>query len=200
MSTAPIPPNGEEYSYKHCHLADSTNEIRILTLLPGYPSDSILCTLDARHLTTSSNVNATHYEALSYSWGTEDPTCRIEIRRGENRWPFFFMIRPNLHSALQRLRFPDQPRRLWVDAICINQNDNKEKSSQVPLMPVIYSGAAKVCVWLGEERDKSKLALNFIGRVLNLDDTDRAIADIRTPQEWSALASLMKRDWFSRRW
>ena len=199
MSTAPHPSERSEYSYNFCLLTDPDNEIRILTLHQGLPNDPVTCTLQTRRLTA---FPETRYEALSYSWGTDRATKSIGILHGEAGylWSSPFMVRPNLYSALQQLRYEDRPRELWVDAICINQNDNREKNFQVPLMDKIYIGAANVCIWLGTETEDSSLALNFIGRVLNLGDADRAIIDIRTAEEWPALASLMRREWFSRRW
>lgn len=67
-------------------------------------------------------------------------------------------------------------------------------------MAEVYSRATRVCVSLGEASVDSDLALNFISRVVNLDDCDRLVADRGTPQEWAALSSLMRRPWFSRRW
>ena len=104
-------------------------------------------------------------------------------------FPGSFKVRPNLHAALQQLRLRDRPKRLWIDAICINQEDNDEKNAQVSLMADVYSKATSVCVWLGEASSDSTLALNFISRIVNLDDFDRLVADRRTPQEWAALSS-----------
>lgn len=51
----------------------------------------------------------------------------------------------------QSLHLPThRPRSLWVDAVCINQRDNKEKGHQVALVAKIYSNANCVLVWLGE--------------------------------------------------
>ena len=198
----PGPFDSVAYNYSFCHLTQPDNEIRILTLYAGLSSHPIRCTLQSRRLTTDTESNETHYEALSYSWGTDRASRSIEILDNQIRsaQPIHLMVRPNLHSALDQLRYRDRPRDLWVDAICINQEDNQEKNLQVPLIPKIYSGAASVCVWLGPTTQDSRLARSFISRLLNLDDTDRTIVDERIKEEWPALASLMKREWFSRRW
>lgn len=60
----------------------------------------------------------------------------------------------NLHAALKRLRLPDKPRTLWVDAICINEADLVEKSRQVALMGEIYSKTTRGIIFLGEEPEE----------------------------------------------
>lgn len=191
----------DEYSYQSCPL-EKSNHIRILTVRQGYPGDSIECTLMPRPLTTPDfeppNDQVSRYEALSYHWGSGEASFKIKIYT--EGFPGTFRVRPNLHAALNQLRLPDRPRRLWIDAICINQDDSDEKNAQVSLMAAVYSRAESVCVWLGEASPDSNLALNFISRIVNLDDFDRLVADRRTPQEWAALSSLMRRAWFSRRW
>ena len=146
-----------------------------------------------------------NYEAVSYYWGSSEPDTDINVYTVGEGSPdiltnYTFKIRSNLYSGLRRLRFLEKPRYLWIDAICINQSDNNERNLQVSLMDKVYTEASSVCVWLGEAKDDSQLALNFISRVVNLDDFDRLVADRRTPHEWAALSKLMKRAWFSRRW
>lgn len=63
------------------------------------------------------------------------------------------LITPNLDTALRRIRLPDRIRALWVDAICINQQDVAERGGQVQLMGSIYSKARQVIVWLGKDED-----------------------------------------------
>lgn len=192
---------GEEYNYKSCPLTQPKH-IRLLTVRQGVLGDSIECTLTTRPLKSpeaSSPIDrALPYEALSYHWGNGEASFKIKIYT--EGFPGTFRVRPNLHAALNQLRLPDRPRRLWIDAICINQDNNDEKNAQVSLMADVYSTAESVCVWLGEASPDSNLALNFISRIVNLDDFDRLVADRRTPQEWAALSSLMRRTWFSRRW
>jgi hypothetical protein len=98
------------------------------------------------------------------------------------------------------MRDPHIEKYFWVDALCINQVDNIEKSSQIPKMAQIYGEASNVRVWLGEEDEDSELALDFIGRILNLGDFNRLRRDKNIAREWAALSSLMRRPWFGRRW
>ncbi|KAK2061504.1 HET-domain-containing protein, partial [Colletotrichum caudatum] len=57
----------------------------------------------------------------------------------------------NCANALRRLRFPGWARDVWVDAICINQEDSNERSHQVGIMQYIYATAIRVVVYLGED-------------------------------------------------
>jgi hypothetical protein len=83
------------------------------------------------------------YEALSYTWGSEDSQNAI-LLDGKT-----FLVRDNLWEALIRLRMRDEERVLWIDAICINQDDISERNQQVRIMPHIYTRAQVVLVWLG---------------------------------------------------
>ena len=202
MSTRTDSRFDEAFRYDLCPFENS-EQIRILTLLEhrGQPNDTIECTLSTCVLSTALDSDENRYEALSYSWGTGGIDRHIKICVGSSK-PYTFGVRSNLFAALKQLRLLDEPRPLWIDAICIDQQSNEEKNAQVPKMPRIYNGAQNVCVWLGDEDEDqgSRLAFNYIRRALNLDDFDRLVADSRTPQEWQALASVMTKPWFSRRW
>ncbi|KAM0420948.1 hypothetical protein ACHAPT_011338, partial [Fusarium lateritium] len=135
-----------------------SNQIRMLHLLPGNREDPIRCVLSTALLDDSPK-----YEALSYAWG--DPLdCRpIEVD-GKRK-----SITVNLYHALRRLRYPQDERRLWVDAVCINQDDHVEKSHQVSLMQKIYSSTEKAILWLGEFSDGPTAAANQIPRQIATD-------------------------------
>lgn len=85
------------------------------------------------------------YDAISYTWG--EPNFTQEIIIDDH---FRLRITPNLHDALIRYRCAVGTRSIWVDAICINQNDEDDKRRQVPLMTEIYRSASPVLVWLGK--------------------------------------------------
>lgn len=87
------------------------------------------------------------YEALSYVWG--DITISIPIELDGQP----FQISQNLSSALRRLRGRDTPLTLWIDQLCIDQQNAAEKSRQVALMRHIYSGCRLCHVWIGELPD-----------------------------------------------
>ncbi|OPB36197.1 hypothetical protein A0O28_0109730 [Trichoderma guizhouense] len=114
-------------------------EIRVLILHPGKNGSPIECTLEHRRLGSSK----AQFDALSYVWGS--PTVTGEITCNNRRRN----VGKNLYDALERLRLPDEERVLWIDALCINQADNQEKTQQVRLMGEIYSKAQRVLIWLG---------------------------------------------------
>jgi hypothetical protein len=79
-------------------------------------------------------------------------------------------------------------------------NDSRERAHQVSKMAQIYRKATNVCVWLGESDESSKLALEFIPKILNLSSLDNELEDESRLKSWKALRDLMARKWFSRRW
>ncbi|KAH7255231.1 heterokaryon incompatibility protein-domain-containing protein [Fusarium redolens] len=64
------------------------------------------------------------------------------------------VISGSLYIALREVRRSNDSRVIWADAICINQEDVKERGQQVALMGQIFSGAWQVIIWLGEETDR----------------------------------------------
>lgn len=63
-----------------------------------------------------------------------------------------FPVRQNLWTFLKCLQECDgKPFVMWIDAICVDQNNISERNQQVQLMSDIYSNASRVCVWLGED-------------------------------------------------
>lgn len=139
------------------------------------------------------------YEALSWTWGTDKWEDSIKIRTPgrDSR----LKVPPNLVAALKELRNLERTRTIWVDAICINQNDTPEKNRQVNIMSEIYSAATRVCVWLGPADADSTWAMSFMKYdLLQLQDFDKLYEDKEAIMKWHALLKLMKRPWFSRRW
>jgi hypothetical protein len=137
------------------------------------------------------------FEALSYTWGDES-TLRPIAMFGVKRQVLH--VTENLEAALRHLRYPNKTRLLWIDALCINQGDLEERSLQVMRMGDIFSRAVNVCIWLGEAANRSDDAMDFVEQVSHLGKLDRLIKDSSSVREWQALAMLMRRSWFSRRW
>ena len=98
-------------------------------------------------VTVEGDSNIISYRALSYSWGHPE-LSDVLLCNGKAR-----PISSSNAAALKALRHPTQPTYLWIDAICINQEDVQEKSQQVSEMLLIYKKAQSVTAWLGEADD-----------------------------------------------
>jgi Heterokaryon incompatibility protein (HET) len=187
-------------------LPPTTFTIRILILLPGNFNDDIRGFLVAIPLDSKPE-----YMALSYVWGDAKDTVPIFLNGQE------VFVTKNLASALRQLRDPTGLYKIWADALCINQTDAIEKSSQVAQMGKIYQNAAEVIVWLGQDEEKSqdnwqgsaertRSAFEFARSLASpspADDTVLTSQDEKYPEEDSGLRAfinLLCRDWFSRRW
>ncbi|CAN9202248.1 unnamed protein product [Alternaria alternata] len=84
------------------------------------------------------------YEALSYTWGGADKTSTVKVN-GKS-----LNVTENLYLALQHLRSEHIDRVIWIDAVCIDQSNERERGHQVQQMCKIYSQAEEVVVWLGQ--------------------------------------------------
>ncbi len=125
----PIPP------YKYQKFSAEPKEFRLLEVLPvDNESAPIKCKLTHHPLD-----EPPFYTALSYQWG--DPAEWQVIDVDGTRFP----VGLNLHIVLQQLRLRYCPL-LWIDAICINQQDKLEKPAHIPLMKNIYHRADCVTV------------------------------------------------------
>lgn len=125
--------------YIYVPLDHSKQEIRLLMLLPSENyHDDVVC-----HLYHVFIEDYLEYEALSYTWGDTRKLRKISLD-GQT-----FLITEALEIALRHIRLGHKLRTLWIDAICINQVDITERSSQVRIMRQIYSEASGVIVWLG---------------------------------------------------
>jgi hypothetical protein len=136
---------------------DSTREIRLLRLrsrsstsktpsIQAVKDVTICCDL---YPVTIREARDRGYEALSYTWGS--PADPLTILVNETKVP----VTRNLHAALEHLREETDEIILWVDALCINQIDDVEKSEQVSMMKEIYEYAKNTRVWLGPADDTS---------------------------------------------
>jgi hypothetical protein len=176
------------------------DSIRLLTFSSTAAGD-LICTMK--------NVvfaNCPRFYALSYSWGS-DASCVSISCNG-----FSINIRASLHDAIHTLlNLPLNPELpIWIDAICINQEDDEEKAVQVSRMGDIYRTAHQVLAWLGPSGKDSDLAMH------SLETLSKALPPIFTPPQfsqlealclpkrnspvWSALGHLFRRTWFGRLW
>lgn len=119
-------------------LPDGGDSIRLLKVLPYSDlAGPVRCQL----------VNATtkdEYTALSYTWGSPNSEFEIQVNG------CILTVRRNLWEFLTRVsvspEYEDQT--FWIDAVCINQQDDRDKSIQVGRMGKIYEAACHVIIWL----------------------------------------------------
>ncbi|KAL2075152.1 hypothetical protein VTL71DRAFT_94 [Oculimacula yallundae] len=118
------------------------HEIRILDILPfgrDGPQSPLKCEARVESLSDSFV-----YDALSYRWGDPGNTRCILVNYEE------ISITQSLHAALLRLRYKDEKHSMWIDQLCITQNDLVEKTMQVRLMGEVYRKCHHCLIWLGE--------------------------------------------------
>ena len=208
------------FDYESVPLRDVSPEIRLLCFEKQEENSwPICCTLKVFPL-----AEAPTYAALSYVWG--DTSQRNPLSFNNNG---SVAIGKNLNQALEYLqrhcnspfnRLDSGLRWLWVDAVCINQEDLEERTSQVLLMRQIYQSAWKTIVWLGHFDSASRNAMPLIeklhrskakyenaqeSRVFHqMSVEERKAYDIPTTSsswnEFQALNTFMSTGWFSRVW
>lgn len=191
------------------HSLPFKDSIRLLEILPGTRNLPITARI---HVT---RLNAPQpYEALSYVWGREEHSHKVKVNINN------VDVTPNLFHALERIRFQDCSRYIWVDQLCINQSDNDEKGNQVQLMSQIYRTARNVLVWLGKNDEDNattpNAAFGLVCEVVNFSlkstsaffTSSGNIKTVPVPatlpemdsQRWLSLQKLFDLDWFWRVW
>ncbi|KAF2869721.1 HET-domain-containing protein, partial [Massariosphaeria phaeospora] len=160
------------------------SDIRTVIILPAVDTEAeIRCELYHREFDPGT------YSALSYVWGNPNPRKTIYIEDTAVE------VTPNLFAALRSLRHTSSKVCLWVDALCINQDDVLEKRSQVKRMTEIYAEAMTVFMWLGEEEGDSDLAMALLHRL----EKELRGNFIRT-NEKATLMTLLGRPYWFRVW
>jgi hypothetical protein len=171
------------HDYAPLNLAHG-RQIRILVLKAGRPSDPLRCQLEHVNL-----QQGPIYEALSYTWADakgDDSLCKT-IAHGTNGKKI--RITANCEAALILLRRHDTDRRLWVDAVCIDQSNIQERNHQVKNMIAIFRSATSVLVYLGQ-------GSHILSRLVNYISNDTAG---QLPQVFD-FVSLYRSRWFHRVW
>ena len=130
--------------YQHEPLESPERQIRLLSVLPS-PSG-----VQARYELKTyilGGHKTPHFYALSYEWGPEHPQQEVFI---DDK---VFLIRSNLKDCLDRFgsAWEGFHRAVWIDAICIDQKNRRERNLQVQIMGEIYSSATLVLAWFGKQ-------------------------------------------------
>jgi hypothetical protein len=146
-------------------------------------------------------TDAPPYKALSYTWGDlSDRKHKIQL----NGKPF--EVRENLWTAINQLADVGEKVTIWIDAICIDQENVAERNHQVGIMRTIYGGAAQVYCWLGPADENSKLAFRLAKFVQEHQDSiDKIIDRFTHPDDdllpsLDGVAALCQRDYWYRIW
>jgi hypothetical protein len=219
----------KEFKLLHEYDPIEAEELRLLFIHPAMKHDmDLVVSMEVLKDCATGEGLEQEYEALSYHWGPgpADKPVYLSNQEGLQKVPISslaqlklfvpdyhkgkrFYVRPNLDKALRYLRDKKETVILWVDAICINQSDEKvEKPAQIAKMKDIYNKASNVCIWLGDgkaegKRDRSKdfhAAMDFIQNIIQLKELEVVLQDTQTTKYWSDFLDLIRCSWFSRRW
>jgi hypothetical protein len=192
-------------SYKYKPLNTTKDEIRVLRILPGKSNEPLRCNLIHIPLTKSAS-----YEALSYAWSDPNLFPNEGCAPKEKIWidgqPL--EVGKNLASFLWSARRKHgECGWLWIDAVCINQSDVRERNVQILRMRKIYKLARQVIVWLGPQYRESGEAIEFLQMIFEDCPQGSETAWFRSflkeysvAVQWKALVSLLGRVWWSRIW
>lgn len=204
----------EPYQYRTLN----KDEIRLVSLWPGFKDSPLRASVYHTSL-----ENSGQYRALSYVWGSSDKPHTMWTPDGH------LPLTSSLEAALRRIRHPTEPSTLWVDAVCINQNEEDdaaktEKAAQIRLLPHIFQRSTCVFAYIGSDESNSNKET----------DTDVAIEtlmqiqaqgmcreqDMKWPEQlpeipptwrgkpipadndaaWSAIKCFFHNPWFRRAW
>jgi hypothetical protein len=123
----------------------SQGEIRLLNIGAGNQCDDLVLSLEVVQLDNGPMMD---YDAISYRW---DIQANIELNNSTELHTYY--LTEGHRQIIQDLRYTDHARRIWIDAICIDQGNIIERSQQIQLMRLIYTKACHVCIWLNYELD-----------------------------------------------
>ncbi|KAI7977208.1 hypothetical protein EIK77_005413 [Talaromyces pinophilus] len=180
-----------DYIYRP--LDQAVPRIRVLELFCAATEESdIHCQLHELPISQSRGADCS-YEALSYFWGSDQRPLSVYI----NGHPL--PITQNLDTALRHLRRKSQNRRLWVDAICINQADREEKRIQIGLMRHIFAEASTVLVWLGPGDQDTDRAIAVLVQRARRTRESASNEDVFRPI-LAGLQTIFTSPWWSRIW
>jgi hypothetical protein len=167
------------------------SSIRLLVVQPGGIKDPIHC-----HMGVVVPIISPPYEALSYMWGSSERPKSITLNSTT------IPVGRNLWNALKSLRLKDKARTIWVDALCINQEDIDERNHQVQIMSRVYREATKVLIYLGESSEDTDAAFSFsatVRRRLSMPPLPRVLSFGAT-EKAKALMALCYRPYWRRVW
>lgn len=161
-------------------------EIRVLELLYNYedePKDDFEV---ACRLHTITLGDGTPFVAISYVWGSASETRDILLDGGA------FAVRTNLYRLLQKMVRKKFSSYFWVDAVCVDQRNVRERNQQVALMEQIYPKASSVIVWLNPQNTSVDNAMVLLAGMYkkgigpnDYDQVKEALQEICYLEYWS---------------
>ncbi|KAL1386690.1 heterokaryon incompatibility protein-domain-containing protein [Phyllosticta capitalensis] len=191
---------------------EGPNSFRILEILPGQDGEPLRCNII--HVSMDEKPE---YEALSYVWSLGKATIYCGSSNA------IFRVSVTCLRALKYLRLRDKSRNLWIDAICINQEDSpaaiEEKDQQVKMMHKIYENASRVLIYPMGLHKLQTWDVCILLRLVNVQVDDRHQEKVPIPRQYQDVARSLDKDydrselfipevyaiarrmeWFSRTW
>ena len=188
-------------NFKYRPLNPDRKEIRLLVFEPdsgAKQEDNAALRCIVRHVSLLDEPKVSYY-TVSYCWGLDPPSDKITLN-GEEAW-----VPSSAIGALRTVCHPVYGKRdlaVWIDAICINQADDVEKSQQVAMMKDVYATAAQVLIWLGDEGPTTALGFEAINAVLDANsngvNVDYEFFSDRA--DWVNLVNVFDSPYFGRLW
>ncbi|KAK3690194.1 heterokaryon incompatibility protein-domain-containing protein [Podospora appendiculata] len=201
--------SSEKIRLVRVHPASTPAQQRVQLTIETFPLDSC-----PRYIALSYTWQGAQLFAPPYTWRDSVPALL------NNR---VFLLQPNLHHALSQLSRSRPDSYVWIDAICINQDDRAEMVHQLDIMDLIYTMASETIVWLGQATERSTKALQTVdllgvgatAKVLawaesrtygdafypgDLDLLERNGLPRFTEEDWLNLCDVYTRNWFGRVW
>lgn len=135
-------------------------------------------------------LEARPFMALSYVWGDASDRLDVAVAQSTDAPAKRLSVTANLAEALGHLPYADSHIVLWVDAVCINQQDLDERARHVSLVAEIYASAERVLAWTGPSAPGSNVAVNLLHRIadsvdLDLDPGSRAPRPRPRESQWT---------------
>jgi hypothetical protein len=183
LGPIPLPPFNYEPLPDRC--------IRVLELQPGERADPF-----RGRFTITSIDGEDKFDALSYMWGDASPVDHIVVDGAA------IPVAWNLARALEYLR--DQQgseiRRIWIDAVCVNQEDEKERGHQVAMMRLVYSKADCVRIWINapDLEEESEAVAAFKSFELGTEESRFGLGD--DLKFWEPLEQIFYNKYWYRLW
>jgi hypothetical protein len=140
-------------SYLGCQLLRKSRErdhvlsfwVRLVQVLSPRNDGILRVRMWNSRMKTGNIRSGRRYNCLSYMWGDQTDLRFISVNGIETR------VGRSLYDFLENASQRRYDKNIWIDALCINQTDNLERSAQVQMMGHIYAVCSTVIVWLGKD-------------------------------------------------